>query len=226
MMHDYSSSNPLILEGLQPFATGGGRDCYIYPDNQNLCIKVARKGRSPEERRLRVPWWKRWRKPAYKYDDNLRDFSALNALEHDSPPETWQHLPRCYGWVDTDRGMGLVTDLVRDADGQISRTLRQHIQTSTQASLIQSAVDDFSNFWLSQSIPVRSLFTDNIVAQVQADGALRLVVIDGFGTTVLFPWYTWGKHLGKIRARQMILQLRSEIHAYMENKRLQTPTEA
>jgi len=223
-MHDHSTSTPLILAGLRPFASGGSRDCYIHPGNQNLCIKVARKGRSPAERQQLVPWWKRWRKPAYKYDDNLRDFIALKALEHDRTPLTWQHLPRSHGWVCTDQGTGLVTDLIRDADGQISRTLREHIQASTRANLIQAAVDEFSDFWLSKSIPVRSLFTDNIVAQVKTDGTLKLVVIDGLGTTVFFPWYTWGKYLGKIRARQMILQLRNEIQKYRNLSHSQAPS--
>ena len=223
-MHEHSSSNPLILDGLQPFASGGARDCYIHPGNQNLCVKVARKGRSPEERQRQLPWWKRWRKPANKYDDNLRDFAVLEALKPDSDPVTWQHLPRSHGWVCTDRGKGLVTDLVRDADGKISRTLRECIQTSAHDQFIQTAVDEFSTFWLSKSIPVRSLFTDNIVVQVQEDGLLKLVVIDGLGSTLLFPWYTWGKYLGQIRARQMIIQLRNEIQKYSDLSRSQTPS--
>lgn len=209
----------LVLSSLEPFASGGGRDCYVHPHNTSLCIKVARKGMSPEERRQRVPWWKRWRKPAYKYDDNVRDYKVLKALESDSDPLIWQYLPRCHGWVKTDRGQGLVTDLIRDADGQISRNLREYLRTKDRDDAVQTAFEEFAHFWESKVIPARSLFTDNMAAQIQADGTIRLVVIDGLGSTVLIPWYGWSKRLGRIWARQKLQHLRDEIRTYSAIRR-------
>lgn len=211
----------LVLAGLEPFAHGGGRDCYVHPLDSALCVKVAREGRSPQERRQQVAWWKRWRKPAEKYDDSLRDFRILKALESDNDPATWQHVPRCMGWVETDHGRGLVTELVRDADGLISRNLLEYLWTHGYDDRVQAAVDEFARFWERKSIPTRSLFLDNIAAQVRPDGTLRLVVIDGLGNTLLIPWYTWSKTLGRLWARRKLQQLRRDIAALVERRRTQ-----
>lgn len=211
----------LVLAGLEPFARGGGRDCYVHPHDSGLCVKVAREGRSPEERRRQVAWWKRWRKPVQKYDDSLRDFQILKSLESKNDSTIWQHVLRCIGWVGTDRGQGLVTELVRDADGLISRNLLEYIWTNGYDDRAQVAVDEFASFWRSKSIPTRSLFLDNIAAQVLSDGTLRLVVIDGLGSTVLIPWYTWGKTLGRIWAQTKIHHLRHDIAALVEKRRTQ-----
>jgi len=211
----------LVLAGLEPFAHGGGRDCYVHPLDSALCVKVAREGRSPQERRQQLAWWKRWRKPAEKYDDSLRDFRILKALESDNDPATWQHVPRCMGWVETDHGRGLVTELVRDADGLISRNLLEYLWTHGYDDRVQAAVDEFARFWERKSIPTRSLFLDNIAAQVRPDGTLRLVVIDGLGNTLLIPWYTWSKTLGRLWARRKLQQLRRDIAALVERRRTQ-----
>lgn len=219
-MHN-TPSESLVLAGLEPFARGGGRECYVHPHDAGLCVKVAREGRSPEERRRQVAWWKRWRKPAEKYDDSLRDFQILKALESDNDPATWQHVPRCLGWVGTDRGPGLVTGLIRDADGLISRNLLEYLWAHGYDDRARAAVSEFARFWERAHIPTRSLFLDNIAAQVQADGSVRLVVIDGLGNTVLIPWYTWNKTLGRIWARRKIQQLRRDIAALVEKRRAQ-----
>ncbi|MFP5409668.1 MAG: YrbL family protein [Gammaproteobacteria bacterium] len=203
----------LVLAGLEPFARGGGRDCFVHPRDPGLCVKVAREGRSPEERRRQMPWWKRWRKPAHKYDDSLRDYRTLKALESSGDAAIWQCLPRLHGWVETDRGRGLVTDLVRDADGSVSRSLLDYLRTHGHDERVQAAVDAFARFWETCPVPARSLFLDNIAAQVRDDGTLRLVVIDGLGNTVLIPWYTWSKALGLIWARRNIRFLRRDIAA-------------
>lgn len=217
-------NNPLkrlVLAGLEPFARGGGRDCYVHPHDSGLCVKVAREGRSPEERRQQVAWWKRWRKPAQKYDDSLRDFQILKALESGNDPATWKHVPRCIGWVGTDRGQGLVTELVRDADGLISRNLLEYVWANGYDDRAQAAVDEFARFWECRHIPTRSLFLDNIAAQIRPDGTLKLVVIDGLGSTLLIPWYTWSKTLGRIWARRKIQELRRDIAALVERRRAQ-----
>jgi hypothetical protein len=214
-------AQPLVLTDREPFARGGGRDCYVHPHDPGLCVKVARPGRSPEERRRQVAWWKRWRKPAQKYDDSLRDFRLLKALEAAGDAAIWRHVPRCLGWVGTDRGRGLVTELVRDADGQISRNLLEYIWTQGYTPRVQAAVEEFARFWEARCIPARSLFLDNIAAQEQADGTLRLVVIDGLGSTVLIPWYTWHQRLGRLWARRKIHQLRRDIAALVAKRNAQ-----
>ncbi len=158
-----------------------------------------------------LPWWKRWRKPAYKYDDSLRDFTVLKALESDSDSLVWQHFPRCVGWIETNLGTALVTDLIRDADGNVSRTLRNYLQSSFDPAAVQQALDDFIAFFERKAIPVRSLFTDNIAAQVLSDGSLRLVVIDGLGSTIFIPWYKWNKRLGRFWAKRKTAHLRLEV---------------
>lgn len=202
---------PLVFAGLEPFARGGGRDFYVHPGDPGLCVKVAREGRSPAERLRQEPWWKRWRKPAHKYDDSLRDYRTLKALELSGDAAIWQCLPRLHGWVETDRGRGLVTDLIRDADGSVSRSLLDYLRIHGHDDRVRAVVDEFARARGARPVPARSLFPDNIAAQVRDDVTLRLVVIDGLGNAVVIPRHTWSKALGLIWARRSIRFLRCDI---------------
>ncbi|MDP1708722.1 MAG: YrbL family protein [Gammaproteobacteria bacterium] len=122
----------LILAGLEPFARGGSRDCFVHPYHPDRCVKVARVERAPEILHRQSPWWRRWRKSVHDFDDSFRDYRTLKTLESDNDPAIWRHLPRCFGWVETDRGRGLVIELIRDAEYQrtdVSPELRQRLRT-------------------------------------------------------------------------------------------------
>lgn len=97
----------LILSDKALLGTGRHRKCYVHPDNKNLCVKII-----------------------YNYDDGgekeiRRELSYLNHLN--KTLSDWSCIPRYYGTVETDLGVGYLYDLVRDFDGKFSENLETKI---------------------------------------------------------------------------------------------------
>ncbi len=209
----------LKLSGLTPFGSGGKRDCFVHPEVKGLCVKVARVGREPDSLYRKAPWLRRWRKGVHGFDENHQDYQALQALESLGDPSVWNHLPRCFGWIDADRGRGLVIELLRDADGLISRSFLDYLWTEGYDERAQTAVEEFAEFWQSHAIPSRSLLLDNIVAQVRGNGTMRLVLIDGLGDNEFIPLPRWWRRYALIRSHRRVVRLRGAIAILPERKR-------
>jgi PhoP regulatory network protein YrbL len=142
----------------------------------------------------------------------------LDELNKTNQAETWKHLPRFGGWIETDRGQGLMIELVRDADHLISRSLLDYLWTTGHDERVREAVASFGDYWQSNTIPSRSLGLHNIAAQLQADGAMRLVLIDGLGSTEAIPLSKLSRTYGLHRARKKVTALREDIGALMIRK--------
>jgi PhoP regulatory network protein YrbL len=185
----------LTLAGQKPFGRGGKRECFVVPGRPELCVKVHRADRLPVDLWRQLPLNKRWRKTVASQDESLQDWRTLMGLAARAGPDLWEHVPKCHGWIETDRGRGLVLDLVRDADGQIARSFLAHLWEHGFEPRAQAAVRALVTFWNEAAIPSRSLGLHNMTARLAADGSLRLLVIDGFGSTELIPisrllpWY-------------------------------------
>ncbi len=82
------------------FGRGHYRECYIHPLRHDLCVKIFRKqNKSKQKRQIRY----------YRYLEQ-RNIS-------------WEMMPRFHGIVDTNLGPGMVFDLIRDYDDEISKPL-------------------------------------------------------------------------------------------------------
>lgn len=80
---------------------GNDRDCWRHPRDGSLCIKIAR--------------------PGHQRPQNEIDYHYSRFLEKQRIRS--RHLPRVYGWVRTNRGRGLVCDLIHEPDGKPSPEL-------------------------------------------------------------------------------------------------------
>lgn len=176
-------NEPVRLEGLEPFATGGRRWCFVDPRDPDKCIKVNRTddlrfGRT--QRGLILP--AKWRRP---YDNNLDEHRQLSRLMRRIGEAKYDHLPRTYGFVETDLGEGLVMDLIRDEAGPISRTLRQMIVEGVDAASFMPAFEQLGAYLLRHRVMTRALLDHNIVGQDlgrdRGEARWRLVMIDGMG---------------------------------------------
>jgi len=139
---------------------GTERECYRHPDRTDLCIKVTHRRQNLKHQ-------------------NAKDFAYFRTLARRRVD--WSHLPRCHGWVATDRGPGLVFDLLQDA--------RQHPLPSVEALLahrqvsldeLRPAFRELHDYLLRNRIFSSDLHISNILAD--ADGPdLHLYVVDGIG---------------------------------------------
>ena len=138
---DQMRMTQIILNEDLIFAEGGRRHCFIFPDDPDKCIKTLGEKGNPASRRRKDSLHKRFR-PLSMFDDNLRELKAFRKLELNHE-EVWNHFPRCYGLEQTNRGTGIVCDLIRDEDGGISQTVRQYVENTGKTQALLSALEEF-----------------------------------------------------------------------------------
>lgn len=188
------------------FAEGGRRFCFVHPDDPDKCIKTLSANGDPVKRRKEAQWYKRLR-PLSKFDDNLRELESFRVLEQ-HPDSIWEHFPRCYGIESTSRGAGIVTDLIRDADGAVSKTVRQYVKAFGKTAELLSALDLFFALLQRERVITRDILDHNLVVQVDADG-LRVVMIDGFGSSEVLPFSRWFTTVGRKKVARKISRCRA-----------------
>jgi len=178
----------LYLKELTPFAQGGNRQCFVHPDNPNRCIKVRRPDFTLEDCRRKKGFPKNL-KPLSSFDDNLEEFKVITNLHKMIGGDLFGHIYQCFGFVETDLGAGLETELVLDDDGRISLSLKQYIWEYGYSDACKKAVADLIGFWEHNLIPSRDILTHNVLVQQGAHQDIkRLVVIDGLGSASAIPF--------------------------------------
>ena len=139
------------LDGVQPFAEGGNRRCYVHPENSYRCLKVTIQDKSKIAKE-KAPWYKKFRSES-TFDDNIREQKAYaqRALKKDNP-EKWKHLARWHGMVETSIGLASETDLIRDNQNNIAITLEKYLFTYGMTDEIQKAIKEFEPTVLLKSL--------------------------------------------------------------------------
>lgn len=195
-------ATPLSLAGIEPFGVGGRRKCYVHPLDPSKCVKVLRQ----DDKRTRRHKKSRLIPSSIRreHDNNEDERIVLERIEKRLGHEMREHLPKCYGYHPTDEGPGLVLDLVRDADGKISRTLRELFTEGFEPKQFRQAFDEFSAFLLQNRILTRNLHDHNLVASHREDGSWKLYLIDGVGDPAWLPLARWSKSLARKKVRKRI----------------------
>ncbi len=180
----------IILSDKQPFAQGGNRYVFVHPQDSNKCIKILQPHRLSKFVR---PYYKfpRNLRGLNHYDDNLREQKGYRYV--DSIPQqhdAYKHIPHYYGLVKTDIGYGSVSQLMRDYDGNISKTLRQYLQgfvAGTEDKTYIDHVNELKSFIREISFISKKLTPQNILSVRINEHQRRLYIIEGFGTQEWIP---------------------------------------
>ncbi len=153
------------------------REVHVHPDDESKCVKVVVL-RGEEETR---------REQAY--------YRFLQQRNID-----WQSLPRFYGNEDTNMGSGAVFDLIRDDDGQVSKTLEFYLDNlSSTPELVESisqALLSLKLDLLEQNIITMTLKPKNMVLQLRNDG-MRCLIIDNIGNSDILPISSYIRFFGR-----------------------------
>ncbi|WP_251977234.1 YrbL family protein [Salinicola avicenniae] len=162
----------LSLTSASEIAHGNDRAIFRHPEYADRCIKVAR---FPE-------------RGSHQNEREKHYFEGLLRRGLDD----WSYVPAYYGTLETDRGEGLVFSLIVDADGTVSRTLRQIQRAGDDDGWLQSQAfhDELHALYayLRRHWVVPSDINDrNIVCQHLADGRRRLWLIDGVSNPDFMP---------------------------------------
>lgn len=212
----------LRLGGQQPFARGGNRLCFIDPGEPARCVKVRRPDFTLEDVRRKKGFPKNL-KPLSSFDDSLEEYQVMRSFQQHYPDGIFDHVSRCYGFVDTDMGRGLVSELIRDSDGRISITLKQYVWERGYSEDCQRAVQQLCEHWLRYCVPSRDLLVHNVVVQrdyQESEEAIRrLVVIDGLGSGNLVPMHWQPLWLQRSKTQRKVDNFHHRIETLLETRK-------
>lgn len=173
----------LILQSSQLIARGWHRECYEHPQDAKRCVKVVVNGNDAETRREQA---------YYRFlEKRLKN---------------WHSVPRFHGNVATNLGDGAVFDLVRDADGKVSRTLADYLDHEADfrhhAPALLSAMESLLTYQLENNVLTMSLKPYNLLFQLEADGKGSMQIIDNLGNADWIPLCNYSPFFGRRKIKR------------------------
>jgi hypothetical protein len=199
----------LELKHLQPLAKGNARLVYEHPQSPRLLIKVMR----PDlvERRQVSP--KLWFQGLRRYDPyvvflrEIREYVAAYAALGQAAP----FAQVVHGLVETDLGLGLVLEAVRNSDGGLAPTIAKLVQQGQFDAEATTALDQFLSELLESDLVIADLHERNLVYALGRDGSRRFVLIDGLGDSNLLPFKSWSRVINRRSKQKRFVRLRKRI---------------
>lgn len=139
---------------------GTKRKCFAHPDNPDLCIKVSSdRGRRSAQREVR------YLKLLHRRGKSLAQIADFK------------------GTIQTNIGTGNLYEIVRDCDGQISKSIGHYLMLGDNeiTSRIIMAIEDLRVYLARDLILFSDIRPENVLAKKECNGQLRLIIIDGIG---------------------------------------------
>lgn len=184
---------------------GGTRSCYLHPHDSGKCIKIDK------------------RKSGGATEREARYYSKIARIR---PDLSYVHIPRFYGFVDTNLGRGGVFDLIRDeTDGEISRSFSDYINAgdvTVDHPIWLKAHRDYMKVLYDEAIIIRDFNPGNLCVRKMRDGSYQFVTIDGIGHRHLIPlcdysrWFA--RHTIQRHVKRKNFGSLAEIFKRIENK--------
>ena len=193
---------------------GSGQDRVVYqdPTNPDRCIKIPRidndKKQEAKSFHDYMLWLSRGLNSNY-FDHNFVDVLYANFLSKRNNPHAFDHLPKCFGFVETDLGMAVSWELIRNYDGSPCISLADCEKNPgllgiNERALLQDALDDFFTWQLKNRILLREMAFSNTLIRTNEDGQIKLYHIDAIGCVDFIPlalyadWFSYLRILIKI----------------------------
>ncbi|WP_286808647.1 YrbL family protein [Leclercia sp. UBA2479] len=147
---------------------GRHRICYQHPQDSSKCIKILY---NPDDGGV-----KEVRREVGYYRKRLTQIQHCRAI------------PDFHGKVETALGEGYVFDLIRDYDGEISKTLGHYIKNDLlSAEEIDNLLYELRNDLIAHRIATMNLKDYNILYRRTSEKDGYLVVIDNIGESEFIP---------------------------------------
>lgn len=169
------SEETFFLKKEDLFSSGSERDCYLLPEHKSLCVKIQH-GREG------------------KYGQNIEEYKYYKRLVRRGID--WSRIARCYGWVETNLGRGLVFELACDPDGTPSVTFQEYMEKNEFDSEIRDELKNLKEYLLINNIVLCDLRTSNILCQ-NLGGRPFLKFVDGVGNRDYIKLGSWSSYWGR-----------------------------
>jgi hypothetical protein len=150
-----------------PIGKGKERACFVHPDDPQKAIKISIGNVSEQSRR------------------EIKFYQKLQQRDDGIDP----HIPRFYGLCETSLGQGIVVDLIRDQDREISKPLNWYLAEGYPIEDFEPYLDELKKSFLQNLIIFNHDMTvGNLLFQKISDTSARLIAIDGLGDVVALDW--------------------------------------
>lgn len=155
-------SEKIVLKDKHLLAKGGDRVCYIHPHDSSKLIKIPYSTQGEQNQQ------------------NKLDFIYFNHLKKNK--KDLSKIAKCYDFVETNLGKGLVFDRVMDYDNTPSKSFRyltahKLIEIEEQTKLLK----DLKNYLESNKILFHDNSMTNIFYKKLSKDKSTLIIVDGLG---------------------------------------------
>ena len=158
--------NELIID-VEADLVGKGKErtCFVHPSEPEKAIKIVHGAVTKQTER------------------ELKFYGKLKRRKNVS----YKQIPFYYGQIKTNLGTGHIFEMVRDFDGNVSKSLLWYLQNGYRLEDFEKRLKKLRKYLLkNQIIFNHDMYAGNILFQKKSASKGRLVVIDGLGDTVFF----------------------------------------
>lgn len=177
-------SGVLKLKEVSPLAKGHSRLVYQHPEEPAYLVKVIRPEVIEKRWGSGTAWYKRRRRYGrfISYVREIQEYVAVCARHGECP----DFLQKIIGFAETDLGLGLVIEAVRDREGNLAPTLGSLVRAGRFDAVAKAALERFMEQLLGCDATVSDLNVGNLV-YCDAASEARFVMIDGLGSAAVLP---------------------------------------
>ena len=201
-------AQPLRLDGAKPIAIGHLREVSEHPDAPDLLIKIMRPDAVAQRWGSAARWYKRLPR-ARHYTGYVRELKEYVASQVRGPGAP---IARMIGLIETDLGLGLISEKVRDANGRLAPTLAAMYRRENGFSAqIEHGLAQLLADLLAFNVIVGDMHAWNIVYGSDSRGGPRFVLIDGFGEKHVIPRSSMSRHLNAWNTRKLYRRMRAQL---------------
>ena len=185
----------LKLKNLKPLAQGSFRWVFEHPEDPDLLVKVIHTDAMAKRFDTKTRWYKRPRRYG-QYLCFVREIQEFITV-HAQIEESATFLQRIVGFAQTDLGLGIIVQAVRNSDGNLAPTLRNLINNGLYDETVKKTLDDFLALLLESDVIINDLSPGNIVYTQNENNDHYFVMIDGLGNNSFVPFKTMSKTINR-----------------------------
>lgn len=194
-----------------PIASGTLRRVYAHPRDPDLLIKIIRPEIIDRRWGSGAAWYKRLRR-SKQYIAVLREveeFIAAHARAGGRP----DFVQRVDGFVETDLGLGFVTEALRGRDGGYAPTLGALIRDGRCDRKVRAAYQAFARAFLASDVVIGDFSAENIVLAWDETRGARFVLVDGLGCSTFIPLKAYCPTFNRISKRRQLARVTAQLPA-------------
>ena len=202
-----------------PMSGGDDRLVFLDPSDSSRCIKIARINYEhdfkPRGFNETLYWLFRGGQLKF-FDHNYVDAEYAAHLSNRGSENSFNHIPRCYGWVETDLGPGVCWEYITNDEGQRCRSLKDYSDNpdllgEKERVKLWSGLNTFFSWQLNELVLLREIAYTNTLVQERGNDHFHLYPIDAIGCADLIPLARVSRFVATLRIRSKVGRFRQRM---------------